>query len=100
MKTQGDAPQAHVIYVDFGNNEILPVSRLRMLRREHAELQMIAVLCALDGALPTGGVRKELIPFPPMNNSIQNFSSQYWYNIKQKSDENMEKYQLSYNLLN
>ena len=100
MKTQGDTPQAHVIYVDFGNNEILPVSRLRMLRREHAELPMIAVLCALDGALPTGGVRKELIPFPPMNDSIQNFSSQYWYNIKQKSDENMEKYQLSYNLLN
>ena len=74
MKTQGDTPQAHVIYVDFGNNEILPVSRLRMLRREHAELPMIAVLCALDGALPTGGVRKELIPFPPMNDSIQNFS--------------------------
>ena len=77
MKTQGDTPQAHVIYVDFGNNEILPVSRLRMLRREHAELPMIAVLCALDGALPTGGVRKELIPFPPMNDSIQDFSSQY-----------------------
>ena len=74
MKTQGDTPQAHVIYVDFGNNEILPVSRLCMLRREHSELPMIAVLCALDGALPTGGVRKELIPFPPMNDSIQNFS--------------------------
>ncbi|RMX47663.1 hypothetical protein pdam_00013604 [Pocillopora damicornis] len=55
MKTQGDTPQANVIYVDFGNNEILPVSRLRMLRKEHAELPMIAVLCALDGALPTGG---------------------------------------------
>ncbi|XP_022786360.1 tudor domain-containing protein 1-like isoform X2 [Stylophora pistillata] len=56
--TQGDSPQAHVIYVDFGNSEIIPVSRLCMLRKEHAELPMMAVLCALDGAIPTGGEKK------------------------------------------
>ncbi len=56
--TKGTA-QAQVIYVDFGNHEALPVSRLRMLRKEHAELPMMAVLCALDGAVPSGGVRME-----------------------------------------
>lgn len=54
-----DTPQAQVIYIDFGNHEPLPVSRLRMLSKEHAELPMMAVLCALDGAVPPGGVRME-----------------------------------------
>ena len=46
-----DTSQAQVIYVDFGNHEPLPVSRLRMLRKEHAETPMMAVLCALDGVV-------------------------------------------------
>lgn len=52
-----DTSQVQVIYVDFGNYESLPMSRLRILRKEHAELPMMAVLCALDGAVPSGGVR-------------------------------------------
>ena len=64
-QTQGATPQAQVIYVDFGNHEVIPASRLRMLRKEHAELPMMAVLCALDGAVPAGGVRKEPNPFTP-----------------------------------
>ena len=55
--TKGDTPRAQVIYVDFGNHEPLPVSRLRVLRKEHAELPMMAVLCALEGVSPPDGVR-------------------------------------------
>ncbi|XP_073250935.1 tudor domain-containing protein 7-like [Porites lutea] len=51
----GDTPKVHVIYVDFGNHETLPVSRLRMLRKEHAELPMMSVLCALEGVTPPNG---------------------------------------------
>ncbi|KAJ7361830.1 Tudor domain-containing protein 1 [Desmophyllum pertusum] len=53
--TKGDTPLAQVIYVDFGNHEPLSASRLRLLRKEHAELPMMAVLCALDGAVPSSG---------------------------------------------
>lgn len=56
-----DTSQVEVIYVDFGNHEPLPVSQLRTLRKEHAELPMMAVLCALDGAVPSGGVRMQLL---------------------------------------
>lgn len=59
--TKDDTSQVQVIYVDFGNHEPLPVSRLRMLRKEHAELPMMAVLCALDGAVPPRGVRMQLV---------------------------------------
>ena len=55
--TKGDTSKAQVIYVDFGNHESLLISRLRMLRKEHAELPMMAVLCALDGVVPADGVR-------------------------------------------
>ena len=58
--TKGDTPRAQVIYVDFGNHEPLPVSRLRMLRKEHAELPMMAVLCALEGVAPVDGVRHDI----------------------------------------
>lgn len=58
---KGDMPRAQVIYVDFGNHEPLPTSRLRMLRKEHAELPMMAILCALDGAVPADGVRHKLV---------------------------------------
>lgn len=58
--TKDDTSQVEVIYVDFGNHEQVPVSRLRVLRKEHAELPMMAVLCALDGAVPSGGVRIQL----------------------------------------
>lgn len=58
--TKDDTSQVQVIYVDFGNHEQVPVSRLRALRKEHAELPMMAVLCALDGAVPSGGVRMQL----------------------------------------
>ena len=63
--TKGDMPRAQVIYVDFGNHEPLPTSRLRVLRKEHAELPMMAVLCALDGAVPVNGViRHKLVQVP------------------------------------
>ena len=55
--SKGDTPTAQVIYVDFGNHESLPVSRLRMLRKEHAELPMMAALCALEGMVSPDGVR-------------------------------------------
>ena len=58
--TKGDTPRAQVIYVDFGNHEPLPVSRLRMLRKEQAELPMMAVLCALEGVMQPDGVRVDL----------------------------------------
>ena len=62
---KGDMPRAQVIYVDFGNHEPLPTSRLRLLRKEHAELPMMAVLCALDGAVPADGViRHKLVQVP------------------------------------
>ena len=61
--TKDDTSLVQVIYVDFGNHEPLPVSRLRMLRKEHAELPMMAVLCALDGAAPPQGVRMQLLIF-------------------------------------
>jgi hypothetical protein len=38
-----------VFYVDFGNSEFLPHSRLRHLKKEHAELPQMAVQCSLDG---------------------------------------------------
>ena len=57
----GDTSKVHVIYVDFGNHETLPVSRLRMLRKEHAELPMMSVLCALDGVTPPSVVRYRLL---------------------------------------
>ena len=61
--TAGDTPKVHVIYVDFGNHETLPVSRLRMLRKEHAELPMMSVLCALEGVTPPNGVRYRLLMY-------------------------------------
>ena len=61
--TKDDTSQVEVIYVDFGNHEPLPMSRLCTLRKEHAELPMMAVLCALDGAMPSGGVRMQLLIF-------------------------------------
>ena len=45
-----------VIYVDFGNYELLPSSSLCPLKKEHAELPMGAVLCRLEGVQPVEGV--------------------------------------------
>ena len=56
--TKGD--KVEVIYVDYGNHESLTLSRLRMLRRDEAELPMMAVLCALDDVTSLDGVRGDI----------------------------------------
>ena len=54
---EGQSPKTvQVIYVDFGNYENLPLDRLRLLRKEDAELPMGAVLCRLEGVEPLDGV--------------------------------------------
>ena len=58
-----DALTVQVIYVDFGNFETLPASRLCLLRREHAELPMLAVLCTLEGVKPSNQERVQYFDF-------------------------------------
>lgn len=54
-KCDAKGDKVEVIYVDYGNHESLTLSRLRMLRRDEAELPMMAVLCALDGVTSLDG---------------------------------------------
>lgn len=59
-KCDAKGDKVEVIYVDYGNHESLTLSRLRMLRRDEAELPMMAVLCALDGVTSLDGVRGDI----------------------------------------
>lgn len=59
-KCDSKGDKVEVIYVDYGNHESLASSRLRMLRRDQAELPMMAVLCALDGVASVDGVRGDI----------------------------------------
>lgn len=54
-KSDAKGDMVEVIYVDYGNHESLPLSRLCMLRKDHAELPMMAVLCALEGVASSNG---------------------------------------------
>ena len=47
--SEKDFISAKIFYVDFGNSELLPNSRLRHLKKDHAELPQMAVHCSLDG---------------------------------------------------
>ena len=58
-KSDDKGDMVEVIYVDYGNHESLPLSRLCMLRKDHAELPMMAILCALEGVALSNGVRYE-----------------------------------------
>lgn len=44
-----DTLTVEIFYVDFGNSEWLPNSRLRHLKKQHAELPQMAVHCSLEG---------------------------------------------------
>lgn len=59
-KCESKGDKVEVIYVDYGNHESLTLSRLRMLRRDQAELPMMAVLCALDSVTSFNGVRGDI----------------------------------------
>ena len=84
---EGDTSKVQVIYVDFGNHETLPVSRLRMLRKEHAELPMMSVLCALEGVTPLDGVRNIKDIKWHGRTEIRNFSlsGEIFFNMKRES---------------
>lgn len=44
-----DTQTLKIFYVDFGNSEWLPSSRVRHLKKQHAELPQMAVHCSLEG---------------------------------------------------
>lgn len=48
-----------VIYVDYGNYELLFLSRLCMLRKDYVELFMMVIFCVLEGVVLLNGVRYE-----------------------------------------
>ena len=54
-----DSKRIRVQYVDFGNKEIIPVDRLRVLISEFQVQAIQAYECCLDGVLPADQVGRD-----------------------------------------
>ena len=51
-----DSKHVHVLYVDFGNKEVIAVEQLRVLINEFQTQPVQAYECCLDGVQPTDQV--------------------------------------------
>ena len=56
-----DTQTAEVVYVDFGNKDLVPKKRLRKLHKKYTDVPMMSVKCSLDGVEPNKVVKKQQI---------------------------------------
>ncbi|XP_038076569.1 RING finger protein 17-like isoform X2 [Patiria miniata] len=52
-KTKPNEPRVDVLYVDYGNSETVPLSKLCRIKQKHGNLPDLAVCCSLTDIVPT-----------------------------------------------